>query len=836
MKGKILIIGIVFFACSSGNLVFPNEEQVDSAILKYQKTDKPLVKLNLLLDEIIPHYMQNNPDSALYFGLQGKNIADYAIAGSDSQDTINLFKQRKTRILRFLGNVHLARGQNETAIKYFHESLEISESLEDKDGIARDYVNIGNVLMSEKMFAEALGFFEQSYITGSELNDLKIMSASSNNMGNVYREQGKSQEALHHYFRSLELKEEMGDRRGMVNTFNNIGLVYKNERQYDKAIENYLKSFEIAEEVNNRFGMAMVLGNLSNVYLAMAEEEGLSATGRNSRQALLRQAVNYGLRAMEVARSVKALPRVNYASKFLMKAYRELGLHRQALEYAEIYIETRDSLFNEEKTAIIAELQTRFESEQRLQEISNQQLIIEKQQVENQRQRLQSNLLLVIIFFLIFTAILLLMQYRQKAKNHKVINEKNSMLERAYEELQSINEELVVQQEIIKENLEKKIAVAEQMLDFKQKFLAQMSHEIRTPLTGVLGITDALEKTPLNEEQSHYLDILKYSGESLIGIINDVLDYSKIEAGKLELKKSVFNLADMLSASINLFAGTNRNEVKLEMELSDNLPGYVEADELRIGQVIRNFLSNAIKFTEKGKIVLGAEVVEPANQGQQVLIRIWVKDTGAGIPTSQIDQLFKPFSQLRRSDLRPAEGTGLGLSICKEIVVMHGGEIGVNSTPGEGSEFWFTVSMKIPEKGDQPSSVKQPREFSLPTRLAILLVEDKEVNKKVMKLLLSGLGHEVTVAAHGKEAVELFQPGKFDLILMDIEMPVMDGVTATAHLRENYSNLPPIIGLSANALEGDREKYMLAGMDEYLTKPFNVDAFLRVVEKVIRVK
>jgi two-component system, OmpR family, aerobic respiration control sensor histidine kinase ArcB len=398
---------------------------------------------------------------------------------------------------------------------------------------------------------------------------------------------------------------------------------------------------------------------------------------------------------------------------------------------------------------------------------------------------------------------------------------------------EDISERMRAEQEKLqKQQLEKEIAVAEESVRFKQNFLANMSHEIRTPLTGILGMTEILSNTSLNDEQSDYLNTIQQSGENLREIINNVLDFSKIEAGKMQLSKTAFKLKKVVNIARNLFVSICNKPIVFESFSDPNLPEFVVADPNRIGQVINNLISNAVKFTEEGKIAFRLELQN--HMGSDVEIKISVTDTGRGIPEDQKAKLFTPFSQIDDRDIRQVEGTGLGLSICKELVSLHGGQIGVVSTPGQGSTFWFTF--QATNTTEQPAAEKKSNKADLamshPQYLNILLSEDKVINQKVITLLLNSLGHKVTIASNGEEVLTIFEPDKFDLILMDIQMPVMDGITATQKLRSTYTQIPPIVGLSANAFEGDREKYMAQGLDEYLTKPFQKEEFLNVVYKL----
>ncbi|MFW5663587.1 MAG: PAS domain S-box protein [bacterium] len=380
------------------------------------------------------------------------------------------------------------------------------------------------------------------------------------------------------------------------------------------------------------------------------------------------------------------------------------------------------------------------------------------------------------------------------------------------------------------EKLRNEVAIANQSATFKQNFLANMSHEIRTPLTGVLGMIEILSQTRLDEKQSDYVSTLKLSTENLREIINQILDYSKIEAGQVKLKTSRFETAVVFEHVRKLFQATCKKEVLLLINVHDNVPPYIETDEQRLTQIINNLLSNAIKFTAKGKIYISAQVLEWMNE-QEFILKISVEDTGIGIKKKALSRLFRPFEQVEHEDKRNFDGTGLGLSISKELVRLMGGEIAAESEPGRGSTFWFTVKAKkavfTPLEEVAVHDPKQRKSEGL----NILFAEDKVINQKVVKLMLTAMGHKVYLVSNGEEALKIYQPGLFDLILMDIQMPVMDGITAVKLLRERFIKLPPIVGLSANAFEGDREKYINQGMDDYLTKPVNGDDLKNIIEK-----
>ena len=381
--------------------------------------------------------------------------------------------------------------------------------------------------------------------------------------------------------------------------------------------------------------------------------------------------------------------------------------------------------------------------------------------------------------------------------------------------------------------LESEVLAARQSAEFKQNFLANMSHEIRTPLTGIIGLIEIMQKEPLSSRLQEYVKILRSSSENLTEIIDQVLDFSKIEAGKVKLKPTIFKLESLFENARVLFDSLcYKKDLKFKVVAGNDLPENISADEKRLSQIINNLLSNAVKFTEKGTVMLKADLIAREKASDDVVIKIEVTDTGIGIPSEKQEKLFAPFAQIDEQDTRAFEGTGLGLSICKELVNMHGGEIGVYSKYKEGSTFWFTFTARETETEISTRKEKQKPAKFVSKKLKILFAEDKAVNQKVVKLMLTAMGHEVVLAQNGQQAIDLYKPGKFDMILMDIQMPVMDGVTATNELKKKDKKLPPVVGLSANAFEGDREKYIAKGLDEYITKPLVEDDFVRVVEKL----
>ena len=365
----------------------------------------------------------------------------------------------------------------------------------------------------------------------------------------------------------------------------------------------------------------------------------------------------------------------------------------------------------------------------------------------------------------------------------------------------------------------------------KSQFLATMSHEVRTPLNGMIGMTQLLLQTPLTPAQRGYVETARLSGDALLALVNKVLDYSRLDAGRIELEKVPFELDELLEGVMAPYRALALDRgLTIVAMVSPKVPRRLLGDAYRLRQVLTNLLDNAVKFTERGRVTVRVAVDDA--RGEDVVLAFTVEDTGPGIPEAKQARIFDAFIQGDGSTTRRYGGSGLGLAICRQLCLLLGSGISVRSTPGRGTAFRFTA--RLSRRGEEAPVPAQPPARAASIAARVLLVEDNNVNLLVACGMLGRIGCDVQAAMSGREALEMFAPGRFDLVLMDCLMPEMDGFETTAALRAREPATgphTPIVALTANAVEGDRDRCLAAGMDDYLSKPLRLAELRRMVAR-----
>jgi signal transduction histidine kinase/ActR/RegA family two-component response regulator len=440
---------------------------------------------------------------------------------------------------------------------------------------------------------------------------------------------------------------------------------------------------------------------------------------------------------------------------------------------------------------------------------------------------------------------------------HRLVAERRALEEAVKERTRELatekalaeQEKAVVDQQ--KREIERLLDQTQEISRHKSEFLANMSHEIRTPMNGVIGMTNLVLTTQLSEEQREYVETARLSADFLLTVLNDILDFSKIEAGRLDLSPVDFSLKDCLEQTGRMLSLQIANKkLNYSQSVADDVPDRLVGDPDRLRQILLNLVGNAIKFTDQGGISVSVRRKPTGETGADadgVTLLFAVNDTGVGIPADQQGLIFDAFRQADGSTTRKYGGTGLGLAICSRLVEMMGGTIGVESEPGKGSTFHFSARLRVvintPAEVDEQTRklAAAVKSFSPEqvTSLRILLAEDNPVNQRLATKLLEKRGHQVTVTATGRGAFQRVQDETFDVVLMDVQMPDMDGLEATALIREwekNRRRHTPIVALTAHSMKGDRDRCLAAGMDNYVTKPFDVARLIEVVEATARLR
>jgi signal transduction histidine kinase/CheY-like chemotaxis protein len=372
----------------------------------------------------------------------------------------------------------------------------------------------------------------------------------------------------------------------------------------------------------------------------------------------------------------------------------------------------------------------------------------------------------------------------------------------------------------------------EKSMVVKEQFMANMSHEIRTPLNAMLGFSGLMENTPLNEQQKEYLQAIDSAGKNLMTIINDILDFSKIEAGLLGIEKVPFSMQQLLQSVHTLFFPKAQSKnIKLYLSIDPKLPKLLNGDPTRLNQVMMNLIGNAVKFTGKGTVHISCEQVTHVDG--KVTVRVAVTDTGIGIEPEKLETIFDRFTQADNATTRNYGGTGLGLSIAKKLIELQGGEISVQSTPGVGSEFSFTLTYAIADARDYISREQKTETLSRLKGKKVLVVEDNPLNQKLARMLLGEKGIETIIAANGQNALDELRQQPVDLILMDLQMPVMDGYEAIKKIRHELELSTPVIAMTANAMAGEYEKCISSGMSDYITKPFKAETLYAAIARLL---
>ncbi|WP_276380242.1 GAF domain-containing hybrid sensor histidine kinase/response regulator [Flavobacterium sp. H4147] len=396
--------------------------------------------------------------------------------------------------------------------------------------------------------------------------------------------------------------------------------------------------------------------------------------------------------------------------------------------------------------------------------------------------------------------------------------------------LSIVAKHVIAQLELSTKNIELKEQrkIAEKAVLARDSFLANMSHEIRTPLNAIIGFTDLLAQTELDEMQRDYIESVQIAGENLLLIVNDILDLSKIESGNLAIESEPFNIKKTLKHVYNLLKVKVQNDVEFDLFLDADLPDMIIGDQGRLNQILVNLIGNSLKFTSEGAVTVSVKKTEETDDTYS--LKFSVKDTGIGIPKNKLKTIFERFTQGEESTTRTFGGTGLGLSIVKQLIELQRSEIHVKSELNRGSEFYFTLTYK--KNTTVSLSLKSTSQNDL-GKLKILLCEDNILNQKLAKSVINNFGFDLDIANNGEEGIELLSKNTYDLVLMDLQMPVKDGYQTTEFIRNELKSTIPIVAMTAHSLVGEQERCYKVGMNAYVPKPFKQAVLLKAIKTVM---
>ncbi len=698
-------------------------------------------------------------------------------------------------------------GNYDESLKIYYDILKIYEEHEDPFSIATTLNALGEILKKTGKIDQAMESYQKALSIFQDLGDKTEIANCLFNIGDTHLLRNNYDLALQYFNDALLLDQETHSEWGIAFDYEALGKVYGHKKLYPQALDYHKKALSLREKLGQRLELSMSYTQIGAIYFEMG----------NYAQA--EQNINS---AIAIAKEIGALEQLQENYKILSSIYEGTGNFEKALAFKNQFISIKDSLFNVEKSKQIEELQVRFDTEKKQDAIASLQKDAEINTLKLNQQKTLRNIIIGIsaaaLLFLWFA----FNRYKQGQRAKQAEEEKQR----------------AVLEERKRTELEKQRVAELQKIDkLKDEFLANTSHELRTPLVGIVGLTESLQDGvagKLPSEALENLEMIANSGRRLSHLVNDILDFSKLRNQDLELSKAPVDVYAISNIVLRLSQPLLKDkQLKFINSIPKNVP-LVEADENRLQQIMHNLVGNAIKFTEKGYISLFAEV-----KGD--LLSISISDTGIGIPSDKINDIFNSFEQGDGSVQREYGGTGLGLSVTKQLVELHGGTITVSSEIGKGSIFSFTLPLSDKTRKELKLEVRQPLASvqtinSGPVQVLskekpklseeapkILIVDDEPVNRRVLENHLSMAGYNIIEANNGKEALKLIgEETDFSMILLDIMMPGMSGYEVCEKIREHYSTSDlPIILLTAKNTVNDLVTGFNSGANDYLTKPFS---------------
>ncbi|MBX7183189.1 MAG: tetratricopeptide repeat protein [Bacteroidia bacterium] len=820
MRKAILFYFLLLF-CNYYALSQPGQEETDFSGIQNPKDIRENIKL---LKNLYNHYAFKDPAKAHSYVLKAIDLAEKIHDKSEVQ-----------QLYHHMGEIYRANGNYSLAIEYFLRSLSIIKELKMVDAEIFAYNDIGNCYFEINDFDHALVYYQKGILLGKKSPKYRFaLAVSLNNEGLVFTQNGDYQMALANHLKGLELRKGSNDFSLLAHSYKSIGIDYTMLNVYDSAEYFLNKSIESNYKIGDSLQLSTVNSLKGELYtingqFAKADSCFLSAESYFKRQRAYSPLAKMYLRwaeslvkkqqypkaetlfgfAIENAKIAKADPLISAAYQGLISLLQKTGRNDQAFEHYKKLVEMKDGILTRQMQQAFDLATSQDEIHKLDKQISAAKLDKSKADDKIKAQSFRLRVMLgvslvgILVFILMLWTALVL---RKQNKGLKIATTR-----------------------------------AENALKAKSDFLSNMSHEIRTPMNGIVGFTDLLLSENLGIKEREFVQSIKFSADNLMVIINDILDYSKIEAGKLSLEKADFNLHALIKElSRNYHIQSKAKGLHFELKMDDNVPTMIKGDPVRMFQILGNLLNNAIKFTTEGNIYFSIKIDADGKQ-----LSFSVKDSGIGIAPEKQKYIFEKFTQAEENITRIFGGSGLGLPIAKKLAELMEGDILVHSIIGQGSEFTLVIrnfhSEKaiVPVPSAEPKILEEkPKVLTMPTAKnnKVLSVDDNSVNQKIIGLMLKGLGYEVDFAMGGKEALDYIEKNNYLFILMDFHMPEMDGFETTRIIRALNSeskSKTPIMGVSADVFENAKNSAISSGMNAILHKPIKKDDLANLVTEIL---
>jgi len=744
-----------------------------------------------------------------YIGLSKLETDDYPESENNLQRALEIYEkfglQDKIALIHYnLGLVDYYRGNYEEAIRNYQKALKVFKVINDRQQEANTYQNIGLIHHALENDTPALDYYKRALEINEALEKKTNIAGITQNIGLLYIKSEHFDAAIDYIRKSMKIYEELNEDESIGISLSNIGLIYQKQQKYQQALRNYRKSLEVFTRIDYPYGKIYALHNVGTSYADLKNHE---------------RALDYYKKSLELSRDKGHVPGVIINYEAISNLYSDIGDYQNSLEYYRLYDELEDSINLVEARNQIAEMEAFYKIELMDNELSrkNQELL---QQKRAKKIFLTGSLILILLM------VFLVIGYTQKNQAKKELGEHKLKLEK-----------LVQQRTRQLDNEISERKIAEESDKLKSAFLANMSHELRTPMNAIIAFTNFIKDRSLSaEKREEYVNYITAAGESLLHLIDDIIDIAKIESKELTIHSSKCNITQLLNELHNIFTELkkkkNKNYIHLILYpycLRNNI--IINTDPYRLKQILSNLLENALKYTNKGSVEFG--YVQKEKQ-----LEFYVKDTGIGVPKEKFEFIFERFSQIDQSVEKQFGGTGLGLAITRNLVHLLGGKIWIESIVSMGSTFYFTLPFKeihIEPYSAKTSTRSQDSKSFFDYKWdgkTILVAEDEDLNYKVLESALLRTNAKVLKANNGLEAVEHIRDKHIDLVLMDIQMPIMDGYKATQAIKRINHNIP-VIAQTSFAMEGEKEKCLFAGCDDYMPKPLDLNELFEKINRYI---